>query len=133
MSGKGPAFSVRFVCTDKGRHPSRELAEIFRRQEDPELLAALIANHGETAARQVYEADMIGASHARRDRRGSRPAFKVYESTGETRSLEMRWRLRCPTCRLDLQLSGPRMREIIGRLRYAGVSRVDASRLSDML
>jgi hypothetical protein len=113
------------------------LAEVFRRVEDPGLLASLTAARGEQWAHEMYEAGMFDYSHGRAARRGGSidPANVTTTPVdpNDPRRWENSWSLRCPTCGRNLQLSGERMRDVATRLHDAGVTVADVSLLDAML
>lgn len=123
---------VRVVCTDRGTHPSRELAVILLRgNETREALGPVL---GVGAAERLDAFDRVQAPTVRRTRRGdvvpSAPAEVAQDNGGPLPGLRApTWRLRCPTCGRDVQRSGDRMRRLVERLADAGVPTVDISAL----
>jgi hypothetical protein len=106
---------VRIVCTDKGTHPSRELA-VLRSDpapDDPRLLAELRQEHAPDQAEDIYLGEMLG-DLLRHDRSGLRRRDHGVPTGGLERRTDVRdhsqdffvprWRFRCPTCRRDVQL-----------------------------
>ncbi len=129
------AGHVRLVCTDRGTHPSRELAIMSHRGDDPELLEALLESpeFTEAEARTVYEWDALGYGDwlRKRDRKGAAPVGPRRKITDpQARADEEsgpRWRFPCPTCRRDIQMThGTALKLVEGALNL-GEHRIDLS------
>src|SRR4051794_36364240 len=60
-AGMSDDRAVRFVCTDRGTHPSRELAVMRLREpeEDPGLLAQLRSRLTPERAEELYAVEII--------------------------------------------------------------------------
>jgi hypothetical protein len=124
---------VRVVCTDKGTHPSRELAVLRLREpeEDPQLLAELRKHNTPERAEELYAVeiidDMLSHERYRRLRRdhGEVPAPGRGAPRAEVREFSKaedwpsRWRFRCPTCRRDLQLKYFTAARLVDNIRTA--------------
>lgn len=141
MSGH-PIWTVRLICTGKGTHASRVLAEMFLRPDDADLLTALAASHGEERGREIYDQSRIShtvPAHLRGSDRRGRIRREWMESDdipeGVADPADSSWMLHpCPTCRLQVPaISGPRMRAIVQECYGHGLNRLDMSLASSML
>jgi hypothetical protein len=112
-------FKIRIVCTDRGTHPSRELATLSWRG----TLGLLLTEGG-------HDGDSILAGGDRVSHR--RPEAVVASSVVDQEDDHPNgplWRFRCRTCRRDKPLRDKGLRELIVRYTTAGLSRIDISHL----
>ena len=103
-------FEIRFRCTDKDTHPSRELDRV-RLSPDTELSAT----------------ERLGPFTMREGKR-SAGRVRLREDPILEKGVNM-YRFACPTCRRDLQVKYENLIDMMDRLHAAGVSAVDISKL----
>jgi hypothetical protein len=122
--------AVRVVCTDRGTHPSREIAVLRLREpeENPGLLAQLRSHLTAERAEKLYAVEILDQtirpdrSGLRRRDHGQEPEPGEGGSRGRVKEMYRteeelsRWRFRCPTCRRDLQLKHPTAARLIDRI-----------------
>ncbi len=108
---------VRFICTDKGTHPSREIGVLVRYSDDDETV---IAPTDKLAAR----------SNTWRNGRASARVKAPLSHEGKGIIFDdVTWRFRCPTCRREIQWRLGRAIEAVDALIASGASLLDISRL----
>jgi hypothetical protein len=129
---------LRIVCTDRGTHPSRELAVIHHtrqtRRSPEQLREALDANYGGFSMQGqvafLYTSDdliyRVGFRPARRG--GALMCGEIIDSTDGRR-----WRFRCPTCRRDVPMRQERLLRLVRQLIEAGRVSVDLSAVAASL
>lgn len=137
---------VRFVCTDRGSHPSRELAEVHvdeRGAEGTGELERLRATMPEEEAQDEFLVlhinAMIAQEHSgmRRRHHGEFPKEGVpprsFVSATPPGQPWKRWRFKCPTCGRDVQLRHATLAGVLQKVIEAfpdtPVPRVDISHL----
>lgn len=84
------AGEVRFLCTDKGTHPSRELGVIGRYADDDEMV--------------ILPTDRMGLVSHRKGHMGTvtNRASRTTEGRGATLG-DVLWLLSCPSCDLNVE------------------------------
>lgn len=108
---------IRLICTDKGTHPSREIGVLTRHSDDDD---DVVAPTDKLSWRS--NAWRNGRASARvKDRLSHEGKGVIFD--------DVTWRLRCPTCRREIQWRLGRAIEIVDTLVDSGVSLLDVSRL----
>ena len=107
MNDEPLIWAVRFVCTDKGTHPSRELATLG-------LLPEAYAQLHEGGVR-VRGSQRVGGRR------------EIIKSPLVEPASQQPWQLPCPTCRRNPEFSAARMVSLMEQLQAAGVRHVDLS------
>jgi hypothetical protein len=109
------AGQVRIVCTDRGTHPSRELAVMRRLPHWPELEEVMRAapEIGPANATMLVDWDRTGAIESRNGRRPDGVSAADVEALAPGEDTPPRWRLRCPTCRRDVPLRHQQMTRLV--------------------
>lgn len=148
--------TVRIVCTDKGTHPSRELAYVRHYGEDLEWLKVLRSEEplqdllgmdlpplSDREAQWVHDIERV-MPHGRLARRGgyvdtSRVEFGftnpdveyigVAWLDSEPDRRGQLWRFQCPTCKRDTPMRDATVRRLVEGILAAGRVVVDLSRL----
>ena len=96
---------IRFICTDGGQHPSREVGVVRRLSDDDPTI--------------YLPTDRMSFVQARESRSRSRTVEPRGMHTTEGRGVELSdvmWHLKCPTCRLHIEWKDDRAVEIIDKL-----------------
>ncbi len=121
--------SVRIICTDRRTHPSRLLAEFDVEEDEPMHLACLASYPGdEAAALDAYERWQVRPVTRRGGKRGEVHAARVDEVVDG----QMRWRLRCPTCRRDVPLRAETLVAVVRQALDRSPTRRSTLELSEL-
>lgn len=110
-------IDFRFVCTDRGQHPSRELQVVTYRVEGDSAVALARGYRYAKRRRSVVQ-------------QGSGGWQMQFSPQGDpTLQMIPLWRFRCPTCRRDKQIKQDELLVILPELHKNGVASVDISAL----
>lgn len=128
-------FGVRVVCTGRGSHPSRELADL-RVGNDPELKRLLAKDLPADELEAFYAADLTwavgerayGRELLRPDPKRENVRLSPVDNGDEAlEQSKTSWRFQCPSCRRDFQIRNERLRESLIRLAELDTHRLDIS------
>lgn len=123
-------YEIRFRCTDRDSHPSRELLIIGRFVDGGKEHRSYLARIA-TGRKPPYEwgkHPLYVPSH----REGKRPGddgWAVWNGNNAADGGPGLWRLVCPTCNRDTQWRSENLVQIMDTLHAAGVSTVNISKL----
>lgn len=108
MRWSGPG-EVRFVCTDRQTHASREIGIVTRFSDEDEMVILPTDRAALMSSRQGAGGTVV-TRHAR-----------TTEGRGEELS-DVMWDMRCPTCRRHVQWKDDRMVAVVDALLQASDS-----------
>ncbi len=130
----------RIVCTDRGTHPSRELAPPLEIHDDPEWRTILHADEEMTGeeAEWLYQAERVGYWPSSRVAKRGGQVKTARVEFGQTKWGDVEvgdpgdgqgflWRFRCPTCRRDVPMRTKRLNAILEGYAAAGRTSADIS------
>src|SRR5690349_8956230 len=92
--------TLRFICTDRGTHPTREIGVLTRFDDDDEMVIL-------STDRLMYQEGRLGAAGDVVTR-----ATVTTEGRGEALA-DVLWVFHCPTCRLHIQWRDDRAVRIV--------------------
>lgn len=122
-------YEIRFICTDKGTHPSRELLIIGRLVDGGKEHRAYLDRiaRGRKPPYEWGAHPLYAPSHREGKRRGEDDWAVWNGGSQNDGSNPDVWRMRCPTCRRDVQPKTATLVPIMDTLHEARMSSGDIS------